>query len=506
MNASFRSHQLKLMLAVILSTLGCAAQPKSITILHTNDMHASFVPHEAVWVRTTPRPLVGGFNELSFVVDSLRRIKSSTLLLDGGDVMTGNPITEYVFHGAQGGALFEMMNRVGYEAWSPGNHDFDISKENFISLAKIAKFPTISANTVDEKGNFAFNNKEYVVIEKDGLKIGVIGLMSRAFYDLVNQNSTVGIKLLPTVPTVQRLAKELDPKTDLLIALTHQGVEDDSVLAMSVTGIDVIVGAHSHTRLRTPKVVNGVIIVQTGSNCENLGVLDLTVENDRVTAFDGKLIQLWYNGARPKTELSRFIDSLEAKIDEDYSQVIGTLATDWIRNRSGESNIGNFITDAQREAAGADVAFMNIQGIRRDAAAGPLTKRDLFEILPFRNLLTTFTLTGKEIRGIVQGIIENQKRNAESIHTSGILCEWRIAANGKVEIDKLLINGRPLDENKTYLATANDYMMGESDRYLGISTPKLTFSNETLFAVVEKKIRELKAIASHVDHRIRQVK
>jgi len=505
MNPSFRSQQLKLLVAVILSTLGCVAQPKSITILHTNDIHASFVPHEAVWVRSTPRPLVGGFNELSFVVDSLRRVKPHTLLLDGGDVMTGNPITEYVFDGAQGGALFEMMNKIGYDAWTPGNHDFDISKENFTSLVKIAKFPPISANVVDEEGSLAFNNREYVIIEKNGLRIGIIGLMSRAFYDLVSQNSTVGIKLLPPLPTIRRLVKELDPKTDLLIALTHQGVEDDSVLAMTVEGIDVVVGGHSHTRLRTPKVVNGVIIVQTGSNCENLGVLDLTVENDRVTGFEGRLIQLWYNSARPTTELSRFIDSLQAKIDKDYAEVIGTLATDWIRNRSGESNIGNFITDAQREAAGADVAFMNIHGIRKDAAAGPLTKRDLFEILPFRNLMTTFTLTGKEIHDIVQGIIENQKKNAESIHTSGILCEWRTTADGDVEISKLLINGRPLDENKTYLATANDYMMGESGRYLRIPAPKLTFSSEMLFAVVEKKIRELKTVTSQVEHRIRRV-
>ena len=111
-----------------LAALFC--QPKTITILHTNDIHASFVPHEAVWVKENPKPLVGGFNELSFVVDSLRHVKPVTLLLDAGDVMTGNPITEYTYGGAEGGALFEMMNRIGYELWTPGNHDFDISSAN----------------------------------------------------------------------------------------------------------------------------------------------------------------------------------------------------------------------------------------------------------------------------------------------------------------------------------------------------------------------------------------
>jgi len=109
--------------------------------LHTNDIHASFVPHEAVWVKENPKPLVGGFNELSFVVDSLRHVKPVTLLLDAGDVMTGNPITEYTYGGAEGGALFEMMNRIGYELWTPGNHDFDISSANLRKLTKNCKVP-----------------------------------------------------------------------------------------------------------------------------------------------------------------------------------------------------------------------------------------------------------------------------------------------------------------------------------------------------------------------------
>ena len=141
-------------------------QSKILTILHTNDIHASFIPHEAFWVKETPKPLVGGFNELSFVVDSIRQVKSVTLLLDAGDVMTGNPITEYIYKGAEGGALFEMMNRIGYEAWTPGNHDFDISQDNLRRLTDLAQFPTISANIIDTTGKFPVNNKEYVIIEK----------------------------------------------------------------------------------------------------------------------------------------------------------------------------------------------------------------------------------------------------------------------------------------------------------------------------------------------------
>jgi 2',3'-cyclic-nucleotide 2'-phosphodiesterase (5'-nucleotidase family) len=482
-----------------LTALFC--QPKTITILHTNDMHASFIPHEAFWVKENPKPLVGGFNELSFAVDSVRRVKPSTLLLDAGDVMTGNPITEYTYGGAEGGALFEMMNRIGYELWTPGNHDFDISAANLRKLTAIAKFPTISANILDTLNQFPVNNKEYLIVEKNGLKIGIIGIMSDDFYNLVNQNSGAGIKILPTIETVQRLAALLQPRTDLLIALTHQGVDEDSILATKVEGLDVIVGGHSHTRLKHPKRVNGVLIVQTGSNCENLGVLDLKVEKHHVVSYDGSLIPLWYDAARPRTDLSSFIDSLKLVIDQDYSKVIATLKTDWNRGR-GESGIGNFIADAQREAAGADAGFMNSSGIRKDLAAGPITKRDIFEILPFRNILVTFKLTGKQIRSMIEFSLTEHT----GVQTSGIQCEWRKKVDGGIEFTSFLVNGKPLDENKTYIGAASDYMMGESEKYFGLKPLKLTVLNQTVFSAIEMKVRAAKEISSEIEHRLKLVK
>jgi 5'-nucleotidase len=493
--------RITLQVIIILTSLTAIfCQPKTITILHTNDIHASFIPHEAFWVKENPKPLLGGFNELSFVVDSLRRVKSATLLIDAGDVMTGNPITEYMYGGAEGGALFEMMNLIRYEAWTPGNHDFDISVANLRKLTKVAKFPTISANILDTLNQFPVNNKEYIIIEKNGLKIGIIGIMSDDFYNLVNQNSSAGIKILSTIETMKRLVALLTPKTDLLIALTHQGVDEDSILAMKVPGLDLIVGGHSHTRLRHPKRVNDILIVQTGSNCESLGVLDLKVEKHHIISYDGNLIQLWYNAARPKTELSVFIDSMKLVIDQDYSKVIATLKTDWKRGH-GESGIGNFIADAQREAVNADVSFMNSSGIRKDLTAGQITKKDIFEILPFRNLLTTFPVTAKQIRSMIEFIINERG----GVQTSGIQCEWRKKENGEIEFQKLLVNGKPLEELKTYTGVASDYMMGESEKYFGLKPSNLSVLDQTVFSAIETKVRAMKEISSEIEHRIKEV-
>src|SRR5260221_3231572 len=121
--------------------------------------------------------MVGGFQELSWMVDSVRKTKGDVLMLDGGDVMTGTPIAEFDYKNATGGALFEMMNLVGYDAWTIGNHDLDISRENLRHLIGILKCPTTSANLTDSAGALPFGNKRSVIIQKNGLRIAVFGMM-----------------------------------------------------------------------------------------------------------------------------------------------------------------------------------------------------------------------------------------------------------------------------------------------------------------------------------------
>ena len=334
-------------------------QPKTVTILHTNDMHAAFLPHPAGWVRSDPKPMVGGFQELWWAVDSLRKAVGTSILMDAGDVMTGTPIAEYEDKGVYGSALFEMMNDIGYEVWTIGNHDIDISQDNLRGLTKIARFPTLSANLTDSLGNFVLNNKDFIILEKGGVKIGIIGIMSRELFRLTNTNNLGGLMVSSPVQTAQRLIDKVDPLTDLIVALTHEGVDEDSILAASTNGLDVIIGWHSHTRLTSPKVVNGVLICQTGSNCENLGVLTLTVEDDKVTKYDGKLLQLWAREDRPPNKMSEVIKGIRSKIDREYGEVLGSLPADLRRSRQGESAIGDFVADAIREGSAAQVGVTN---------------------------------------------------------------------------------------------------------------------------------------------------
>jgi 5'-nucleotidase / UDP-sugar diphosphatase len=464
-------------------------RPKPLTIIHTNDMHAGFVPHEAMWLKSTPRPMVGGFSLLAALIDSVRTASGHAVVLDAGDVMTGNPITERMYDGASGGALFAMMRSMRYDAWCPGNHDLDISQENLKALARVAGFPMVCANLVDDQGKFPLGNIPYTIVTKGDVRVGVIGVISQQLSSLVNQTNLTGLRVLDPVTTVQRYADELQGKVDLVVALTHQGVDDDSLLAASVKGVGVIVGGHSHTRLKHPRVVNGVLIVQTGSNAESLGVLDLEVDGGVVTHYDGNLIPLSPGRTLAPSPVSSLVDSMKTEIEKEYSEQIGTLSGDWMRG-DGQTAIGTFIAEAQREAGAADVAFMNNHGIRRDLPAGPITKKLLFEVLPFRNVLVLFQLTGAELRKVVAYDLEKKP----AVQIAGIRATWHPAADGTIVLDDVRVGGKPIDDAMSYRCAASDYFVGEAERYLGVAVRTPSFTQQTLFDIVVKAVRTAKTV------------
>ena len=203
-----------LSLLLVASTLLIAtslSQPVSVTILHTNDMHARYLPREATWVNEEPRPLIGGMVRLADLIDSVRSEHVRTVTLDAGDIMTGNPISDLPYKGVMGGLLMEMMNRMQYDAWAPGNHEFDITQANLQGLIRCANFPSLSANLADSTGAQYDGTRPYTIITRGGLRIGIVGLMSQRLSSLVLQRNLAGIRVLDPAATLNSWIKELDP-------------------------------------------------------------------------------------------------------------------------------------------------------------------------------------------------------------------------------------------------------------------------------------------------------
>lgn len=472
-----------ILLYLLLAHTLCA-QEQRLVILHTNDIHASYLPHVAPWTTGTPKAIIGGMVRLQEVVDSIRSCGYPTLLLDAGDVMTGTPISERSFHGALGGALFAMMDSLRYDAWCPGNHDLDISQANLIKLTHLAAFPTLSCNLTDQQGGYPLNNAPYVVLEKGGLKIGIVGVMSQELPDLVLQTNLQNLLVLSPAETAQRFIDTLRDKVDLVVLLTHEGADKDAILARATHGADVIVGGHSHTRLNSPRIVNGVQIVQAGSNCEDLGVLEVTFRSKKAAEYRGRLIPLWGHEGFRKGSVVKLVDSMEASLKSEYSEVLGITPEDWSQKERG-APLAVFVAEAQRTEARADVAFMNVHGIRNDLLAGPITKGDLFSILPFRNVLVTFQLTGAELMEVMCHVIENRKL----IVAAGCTAEWRKGKGKKISLLDLRVDGNVVDRERLYTCVCSDYILGESVRYLGRSIQNPIYSSVTVYDVIERAIR-----------------
>jgi 2',3'-cyclic-nucleotide 2'-phosphodiesterase (5'-nucleotidase family) len=244
-------------------------------------------------------------------------------------------------------------------------------------------------------------------------------------------------------------------------------VEGDRELARTVDGVDVIVGGHSHTRITTPEVVNGVVIVQAGAHNRNLGKLVLQVENDSVVAHEGGLIELWpREGGRD--DLREMVGEWEVRIEKEFGRVIGRLVTAWDRSYHGESNIGNWLCDRLREHTETDFAVLNSGGIRKNLGSGPVTKLDIMEVLPFANLVTTFTCTGEELLSIME---TNARAAAFESHgilqVSGIRYGYRRTGD-TVELLDPTVGGRPVDPEATYRGATVDYVaVGNGERYFG---------------------------------------
>jgi len=452
------------MLLIVIGSHAYAGDPARLTILHTNDMHAAYLASKAEWLDGEPE--IGGFEALSYYVNDQRQDNPDALLLDAGDLMTGSMICDIEYEGAKGGALIEMMNIMGYDGMVPGNHEFDISVTNFKALEEIADFPIICANM--KKNNILVADEPYHIYDVGGLNVGVIGITYHTMKGMVSDPNLEGFESFEPQSIVDSLVAEIDPVTDVIIVLSHMGLQYDRKLAGETKGIDLIVGGHTHDVLREPELVNGVIIVQAGSKCRYLGRIDLTVDADSVVDYKGELIPMLTEGIVPDSQISAMVSGFSSDIEEHYGKVIGKLKDRWETVHGEETVIGDWVTDVLRKKLYTDVAVVNSGAIRKNLGPGNVTVRDILELLPFNNQIVTFGCSGRQLRSIaLQNISYNAEGYIYPLQISGMTYTWRHSDSG-VEIVDILVNGEPLDMDRIYNVASLDYVViFNSVRYFG---------------------------------------
>lgn len=249
-------------LLVILSiSAAFAEQPRylELTFVTTNDLHAHDVPFTLPADPKTGRPAIpdlGGMARIACIVNKARsETRTPVLLFDSGDTTHGYTALPKAFHGE---ATIAIMNAMDYEAMAPGNHDFQWHAVDTVRNIKDSEFPWVCANLV-YAGTAQTYLPPYVIKEVDGVRVAVFGLINNL---IKNHPKTyvagpeLGLDVLPAIETAARLVPELRKKADIVVLLSHLGRTEDVALAQAVPGIDVILGGHSHSTLRTPQMVS----------------------------------------------------------------------------------------------------------------------------------------------------------------------------------------------------------------------------------------------------------
>jgi len=471
---------------LLVSPTPLLAKVYHLTILHTNDHHGHFAKFDPYPVKD-----VGGLAAQSTLINIVRaevqKAGGHTLLLSAGDVNTGVPESDML--GAE--PDFTIMNVLGYDAMVLGNHEFDKLRGVLMKQRAWAGFPFLSANVVKKDTGKSLVDS-YMIKEFNGLKVAIFGLTTEETPILVLPSNVEDLEFKSTIETAKKVVPILRKEADLVIALTHLGFYEgsgvgykaagDFRLAREVQGIDVIVGGHSHTAVRVPRVIGKTLIVQAGEWSTYVGRLDLTIESDtdevieyayrlipvnmkRRVKYENKKYYMYTDkGYVEDKEILETIKPSMAKADKALSLVVGEAlvrlngSRDFIRFK--ETNLANLITDSMCAKTGAEIALQNAGGIRADIAPGTITYRDILKAQPFGNTLVLMNMTGKQIMEVLSYAAGVRPGHGAFLHVSGM--KW---TNKRGTAEDVMIGDAPIDLGKAYRVVTNSFMASGGDGY-----------------------------------------
>lgn len=435
---------------------------KRITILHTNDTHARVMEGQYDGM---------GFAKLTTLFKQYKAQNPNTLVLDAGDTFHGQTIATLV----EGESIAKLMNIMGYDAMTAGNHDFNYGYQQLIKLDGMTNFPILSANLV-KKSDGTRILTPYLIKELDGIKIGIMGLSTPETTYKSHPKNVEGLRFIDPVEEAKVMVAELKGKVDVIVALAHLGNDESaqhtsSKLAQAVPEIDLIVDGHSHTTLNNGMLVGNTLIVSAGDYDKNLGTVQLTFEGTKLIAKQATLVsKLETQQIAEDKEVLNFIKEMNTDQELILSKVVGQtpIKLEGAREqvRKGETNLGNLIADAMRSVSGADAAIINGGVIRASIEAGPITKGQIITVLPFGNYIVTKKLKGADIKAALEfGFKVYPKLNAAFPQVSGITYTIDPSMPVGQKVTAILIKGMPLDFNRDYVLAINDFLASGGDGY-----------------------------------------
>jgi 5'-nucleotidase len=462
---------------------GTAWADYSLTILHTNDFHARFEPISKYDSGCSSEDnaegkCFGGSARLVSAVNAARARSDNSILVDGGDQFQGTLFYTYY----KGKLTAEMMNKMGYDAMTVGNHEFDDGPEVLRGFMDAVNFPVLMSNA-DFSGEPLLSDKllKSTVIERNGEKLGLIGLTPHDTDELASP----GPNVVFTDP-VGAVQGEVDKLTaagvNKIIVLSHSGYSVDKRVAAETTGVDVIVGGHSNTFLSNtsdraegpyPTMVGNTAIVSAYAYSKFLGELNV-VFNDagEIISATGEPLLMDASVEEDSETVVRIAEAAKP-LDEIRNRVVAETAAEIVgvreECRTMECAMGNLIADAMLDRVrdqGIEIAIQNGGGIRASIDAGPVTMGEVLTVLPFQNTLSTFYVSGQTVVDALEnGVSEMEEGAGRFPQVSGMTFTVDPNAPAGSRISDVMVGGVSIDLAKTYGVVSNNYVRNGGDGY-----------------------------------------
>lgn len=469
--------------AALALTSGMAAAEYNLTILHTNDFHARFEPISKYdgpcgAEDNTAGECFGGSARLMTAIAEARERAGNSILVDGGDQFQGTLFyTQY-----KGTLAAEMMNQMGYDAMTVGNHEFDDGPEVLRGFMDAVEFPVLMSNA-DVSGEPLLADKlaKSTVIEKGGEKIGLIGLTPEDTHELASPGDKITFS--DPVAAVQGEVDKLTAEgVNKIIVLSHSGYGVDQKVAAETTGVDVIVGGHTNTLLSNtderaegpyPTMVGETAIVQAYAYGKFLGELNVTFDDEgNITKAEGEPLIMDAAVTEDQPTVDRIAEAAKP-LEEIRNRVVAETAEaiDGERGncRAQECSMGNLVADAMLDRVkdqGIDVAIANSGGLRASIDAGEVTMGEVLTVLPFQNTLSTFQVTGAQlIEALENGVSQHEEQAGRFPQVAGMSFAFDPKAEVGSRISDVMVAGEPIDLEKTYGAVSNNYVRNGGDGY-----------------------------------------
>ncbi|MBX9689853.1 MAG: bifunctional metallophosphatase/5'-nucleotidase [Candidatus Obscuribacterales bacterium] len=408
----------------------------------------------------------GGLARVSTLKKHLMISAPDAIFVLAGDTLSPS-VASQLFKGRQ---MISAWNELGLDYATFGNHEFDFGPFELLQRMKDSKFSWVCANVTDKDSSHSFGEaKPYVIREIDGVKIGIIGLLTP---DTTKQSRPgPRVEIESPIETAKKYLPQM--KADgakVIVGLTHLSIEQDKELAKAVP-FDLILGGHEHFLINA--YAGHAPILKMGSDAKFLGKIEISYSL-KAKAIDNIAWEIipvnseWREDPKMLASFKSYDEELSRELDKPVGETGSDLNAVQLSNEKEETNLGDFVADAFREATGADIALINGGSLRSNQVypAGQLKKRDVCAILPFENPIVKIEVSGKTVKEALEhGVSKAGQADGRFPQISGMSFAYDSTKPPGSRVSNIKIGKEALDLQKIYTLAGNDYVTSGGDGY-----------------------------------------